>query len=251
MTHKAATSSPPRAPRGGLDAAGLSPSKASRYKGGQFIPKALLEREKKVAAAAYPALEREFGAELQYHRAVFETVKLVPKGTKSPVSLSQVEYRIKRAIRRDYSRAFLLGKRSAGDLTSMTDAEAGKMLAIRRDEYTYLRKFLADMDAGAGRLPYAQRMAYYEHALREAFWVGYILGDTSPDRRIWWHWGKTQEHCKDCDGLNARRDGVPIDEFLEKLLPGGIVPQSGKLECKGLQCQCWLSDEAGKPVLEM
>lgn len=249
MTAKATPRpSPPRAPRGGLDAAGLSPSGITRYRGGLFIPKALLEREKKAAAAAYPRLEAEFGEELQYHRKVLETIKLVPDGARSPLSPSQVEWRMKRAIRRDYARAFLLGKRASGDLTSMTDDQSSRLASIRRDEYTYLRKFIRDIGDGGGKIPYEQRMAYYQNALKEAFWVGYVLGDQSAGRLVFWKKGPT-ESCQDCLEQSERKGGIPIEEFVETLIPRGIVPQSGNLECHGLQCQCYLTDETGARII--
>lgn len=223
----------------------------TRYRGGVFIPKALVEREKSVASAAYPVLEREFGEELQYHRAVVETLSLVPDGVKAPLSMTTVEARAKATIRNAYTRAFLLGKRAAGNLTSADDSEARLLVATRRDEYTYLRRFLSDMKAGAGKLPYEQRMAYYQHALREAFWYGYLLGDRRASRRIWWSFGKTVEHCKDCASLAARTDGIPIAEFFDDLIPRGIVPQSGKLECHGLLCECWITDTRGSRVISV
>lgn len=223
----------------------------TRYRGGVFIPKALVAHEKAVAARAYPVLEREFGRDLQYHRLVVETLSLVPDGVKAPLSMPTVERMARATIRNAYTRAFLLGKRASGDLSSIADAEARHLSSIRRDEYTYLRRFLADMKAGAGRLPYEQRMAYYQHALREAFWTGFVMGDRRPSRRIWWNFGKTHEHCTHCANNAARKDGIPIQEFLDSMIPAGIVPQSGKLECHGLLCECWLTDVQGEKIIDV
>lgn len=225
----------PRAPKGGI----------SRYKGGQFIPRALVEQEKRVAQQAFGALQEEFAKDMQFLRTVgqlLSNLKGIDVEIPAPLSRKTVEDRAVRAIRSYYSRAFLLGKRSAGNLLSISAEERSVLRKVRTDEYKYLRKFFQDIDDKVGKIPYEKRMAFYAHALREAYWLGYCLGDPSKERRIYWYFGNTIEHCTDCARFAARADGWPMSEFYEQAVKTGKLPQSGNLECKGFYCECYLSD---------
>lgn len=224
-----------RAPKGGIE----------KYKGGQFIPKSVIEYEKRVAANAFDALKGEFDKDLQFLRSVgqlLSNLKGLDVDIPAPLSKATVEDRAIRAIRSYYSRAFLLGKRSAGDLTSISMSDRSALKRVRSDEYKFLRKFLSDIDGQIGKIPYEKRASFYAHALREAYWMGFCMGDLSDQRRIYWHFGNTIEHCTDCTYFASRIGGWPIAEFYEEAVKQGRLPQSGTLECKGLFCECWLSD---------
>ena len=227
-----------RAPRGGM-------SGDRDYRGGQFISSATWEAEKRKALSELPKLVDGFGTDFQFLREVYEQqaalrgldpsvlsgIKLIPSST--------VAARMKARIRSAYHDAFALGKRHAGNLTTVSGEDAIAIKSTRIDEFQYLRGFLADMDAGTGRMPYETRADYYTKAARELFWLGFVLGDLSPNRRILWHVGPT-EHCDDCLKM-ANTSPWPIDKFL-KLAKEGTLPQSGKLKCLGYNCRCSLSD---------
>jgi len=228
--------SPFRAPKGGI----------GQYKGGQFIPRELVEYEKKVATQAFNALQEEFAKDMQFLRAVgqlLSNLKGVDVEIPAPLSEATVEDRAVRAIRSYYSRAFLLGKRSSGDFLSISASDRSVLRKVRTDEYKYLRKFFRDINDKIGKIPYEKRMAFYAHALKEAYWLGFCLGDTSKTRRIYWNFGNTIEHCADCARFAGRLGGWPMEEFYDEAIKTGKLPQSGNLECKGLFCECWLSDE--------
>lgn len=229
---------PFRAPKGGI----------GQYKGGQFIPIALVDYEKRVATEAFGALQDEFAKDIQFLRAVAQLVSNV-KNTDvevpPPLSKKTVEDRAVRAIRSYYSRAFLLGKRSAGNLLSISETERSVLRKVRTDEYKFLRKFLQDIDDKVGKIPYEKRAAFYANALREAYWLGFCLGDTSKTRRIYWYFGNTIEHCTDCAYFAKQAGGWSMEDFYEQAIKPGKMPQSGSLECKGFYCQCYLTD---KPV---
>lgn len=218
-----------RAPAGGLHG----------YRGGQFLPAQIWESEKRAAEEALPARLLAFGDDLQALRELYEQnsaliregvtrVKLIP--------LSTVAARMKTTVRRAYDDLFLLGKRASGNLRSMTEQDRRAVKALRIDEYRYLRRFLADMHGQTGVIDYASRMDYYRAAGREVFWLGWLLGDQSLERRIAWDLGPT-EHCGDCLRI-ANGNPYTVADFIAKVLP--YLPNSGRLECLGYNCRCRL-----------
>jgi hypothetical protein len=227
-----------RAGRGGIE--------GTQYKGGQFIPAALWERQKELAANAFDPLMADFKGNLQFLRGAYEQSAWIvaqdnPNAPRLP--LTTIEYRMKAAIRDAYAQAFTLGKRSVGNLTAATSQELRIIEALRHDEFKYLRNFLNDMRTGGGRMAYAQRMDMYGAALREARWLGWVLGDLREGRLITWRMGPT-EHCRDC--LRFSDHGpYQVADFLRDVIGQGFVPQSGRLECIGFHCQCSLVDSRG------
>lgn len=223
-----------RAPSGGYSHAGRE------FRGGQFIPRAAWEHEKQIAAEALPALIEAADDKAQFLLQIYQqNAALLTEGTTKVkiVPLEKIERQIRKVIRESYSQAFRFGKRAAGNLTSITPAEAARLKRLRLDEYTFLRRFLADVRNGRGRLDYATRMGMYANAIREAYWRGFVLGDRSPERRLKWAFGGTVEHCKDCAAYEARAP-FTVQEFIRGPLRKGHLPQAGKLECKGIKCQC-------------
>lgn len=232
-----------RAPRGGL----VAPERF--YRGGQFLPTVVWEQQKREAKASMPGILERFGDNMQFLRAVYEQnaalaaegltkVKLLP--------LTTVEARMKATVRSAYEEAFLAGKRSTGNLTAVTDAERKVVRALCRDEYKYLRGFLSDMRGGQGRMPYEQRMEYYQMAARELYNLGFVLGDLRPGRALRWIFGDTQ-HCRDCKRF-ADHGWYTISDFIREVLTPGYLPQSGKLACLGRHCKCSLEERLGNPV---
>ena len=229
-----------RAPAGGITHYQTS----QEFKGGQFIPKDLLEHEKQAAVDAMPDLISEFSSDLQLLRGIYEqNAGLIQSGItaygpqKKPlVPLSTIEARMKAAVRNTYSRAFILGKRASGDLTGATEREIKILQTLRLDEYRYLRGFLSDMKTGSGVMDYQHRMEMYANAARESFWLGWVSAKKSG--AITWRLGPT-EHCEDC--LKFSEHGpYSVQDFIDQVLP--MVPQSGALTCKGFHCLCSLSD---------
>jgi hypothetical protein len=229
-----------RAPKGGV----------GRFKGGQFVDGATLRVQATQAQADMAATLDAFGARLQFLRAVYEQNAALLHLTDlkfTPMPLGSVFHQMQTAIREVYGKAFLLGKRAAGNLFDVTSDDQRAIQKVLRDEYKYLRGFARDMREGGGRMGYEQRMAYYGAAARELFWLGWVLADTSPGRRIWWDLGPT-EHCRSCLGHNAA-GGMTVERFLRECVAKGELPQSGALECKGRWCQCSLRDSLGSAGL--
>ena len=218
-----------RAPAGGIN----------QFKGGQFIDRATMQREQaKANAAVGPTLE-EFGSSLSFLQIVYEQqskLKLEAQTSVALIPFSTIEARMKAQIRVTYSRMAALGRRAGGDLTSATAEEAERLLAIRRDEYGYLRNFLSDMRTGGGVMDYATRTEFYQQAAREAYWLGWALAQKG---EIWWRTGAT-EHCSTCLEMEEASPFTP-ERFRAEALDKGYLPQSGALECIGFHCQCFLA----------
>jgi hypothetical protein len=224
-----------RAPAGGLGA----------FRGGQFVSDALWRQERARAKEDLsPTLDR-FGDRFQLLRALYEqnaaleaakvtVVKLVP--------LTTIEAGIKTAIRDAYQEAFTLGKRHAGNLLAVTDADQKAIQKVRRDEYRYLRGFLDDMRAQTGVMDYTLRGDYYRAAARELFSLGFVLGNQNNGRKIIWNLGKA-EHCVDCRRF-AAHGPYPVQDFIKNVLGQGYLPQSGRLKCRGYYCKCSLEEQA-------
>lgn len=242
-----------RAPGGGLNT----------YRGGQFLPRALWEAEKVKAAAAAPGKITALGERLQFLRRVYEQQcdleEQLPKT--SPlrarlVGLSDVAAQMTAALDEGYADLFLLGKKAAGNLFSASADEQAAVSHLTGEEHSYLNAFAAAMRAREGVHPYASRMALYANAAREAYWLGWMLGNRNPDRRVRWVLGATEKHCQSsaagawngCADL-AAHGPWSIGEFIEHVWQhgAGALPQSGNLTCHGFHCQCSLeemSDEA-------
>ncbi|MFA6046453.1 MAG: hypothetical protein WC718_15820 [Phycisphaerales bacterium] len=230
-----------RAPKGGV----------GRFKGGQFVDGATLRVQATQAQADMGALLDTFGTNLQFLRGVYEQNAALLHLTDlkfTPMPLSSVAHQMQAAIRDVYERAFLLGKRAAGNLFGATAQDAAAIRKVRLDEFKWLRRFLTDMREGGGKLDYAVRMDYYRGAARELFWLGWVLADTSPGRRITWHWGDTQDHCSHCWTYD-QHGPYTVEAFRKEVLAHGHLPQSGALECRGYNCKCWLTDGYGSPGL--
>lgn len=187
-------------------------------------------REAANLAAGYV---RELGERLQDH------LTLRRAGAIDPPTWARY---CERDIQHFYELAYRCGKQSVGDpavrLTSQDRAVIGRLV---RDEADYLRAFGADMDAGRGKMGYAERMALYGDAAREAFWLGWALGDQRRGRESRWMRGPTRESCADCLRFEAM-GWVPVARFIAEVIARGYAPQSGQLACQGHNCLCRLEE---------
>lgn len=138
-----------------------------------------------------------------------------------------------------YEQIFRRGMQAAGNpAILLTPRDRSALSRIVRDEGDFWQSFMRDVAAGTGKIPYPERQGMYTNAAREAFWLGWVLGDLRPRRRIRWVMGPT-EHCDTCLAMAARGPMSPF-LFLQEALAKGFLPQSGYLDCKGIHCQCKL-----------
>lgn len=239
-----------RAPKGGIrhDATG------KQYAGGTFIPAALWESERTAAKDGLATLLTETADALQFLRLSYQQNAAlaahpdIAHQYKIPIiPLSTVEARLKTTIRNGYRDAFLLGKRAAGNLTGITPDEAKALLKVRKDEYNFLRQFLSAMRGGGGVMDYGQRTEMYAMAVREAYWLGWVLSNLASTRTITWKRGETSDSCVDCCRFEAHGPYTAA-EFWHDVASKGYLPQAGKLKCLGRHCRCFLTDDAGVPA---
>lgn len=232
-----------RAPKGGI-----KHIDGKDYGGGQFIPDALWEGEKQSGKDGLAPLLTDTADALQFLRlsyqqnaALAQHPEIARQYQIPVIPLTTVEARLKATIRKSYNEAFLLGKRSVGNLTSITNDEAKALLKVRRDEFKFLRGFLSDLRAGGGTMEYGQRMEAYGNAVKEAYWLGFFRGNMDATRRISWVRGQTSDSCRDCIRFEAHGP-YTVEAFLMEVVENGYLPQSGKLDCVGIHCQCRLEN---------
>ncbi len=159
--------------------------------------------------------------------------------TAERIDLPEWHKRCLRDLRTFYEDLYLLGKRAVGDPAPVATPQDRHILnELLKDEADFLSGFAQAIGAGEGHVPYAERMAMYTNAAREAFWHGYALGDQRSTRQIAWRAGDT-EHCASCAKLDAL-GWLPAKEFVARVLARGLAPQSGQLDCRGIHCQCRL-----------
>jgi len=193
---------------------------------------------------------REAAAEARAYRvAMFESRLRDHIGDFTGKRLSREEWerRCERDIRDAYDRLYRLGKQAVGDPgVALNPQDRAILNRLVRDELDYLRAFGADVEAGAGVIPYPERMAMYAAAGREAGWNGWVMGDQRKERAIRWV-TSARESCRDC--LRFERMGwMPVVAFIRDVLSRGYAPKSGQLECKGIRCGCSLQERVGGAV---
>ncbi len=150
-----------------------------------------------VRAAKMRRLEyhiEELDARLQRHLAEYR------EGGKTR---GQVEWWMKREIRDRYNLAYFEGMEAGGNYRDLDALDKRELLRLRWREYAYLRGFLDDVDAGAGRMKYPTRMRMYSDALSGVYWLGWVRANRSNRRRITWR-NTPAEHCHDCLELDGK-----------------------------------------------
>lgn len=136
--------------------------------------------------------------------------------------------------------AFVLGRRSGGDLRSdLTVEERNWLHGQHSQELKWFRRFITN---GPNVMPARVRADLYALGSFSIYCYGYVLA-LPADKR--WHYRLSPaEHCQDCvrkARLSAERGGLTRDELLAIGLP------STKCAC-GHRCRCFLEEvepEAG------
>jgi len=137
--------------------------------------------------------------------------------------------------------SYMLGRKSAGNLTSMSDHEMMEIEPMIDDNVDYFDAFLLAILAGMDEESRTKRVAKYEASLRKIYWIGFAKGDKSKTRRIQWIMDPAKEHCSDCLRF-SQKGPMTMDEFYNECLSKDLVPQSYNLECRGFNCGCYLKD---------
>lgn len=217
--------------------------KPKEYKGGLYLSPEIVSEEKKKAYEAFPSLMDAFNAKMQFGRLLYEqNMHLMERGFHDDiVGPDAFEDFFWLILQENYFRSVIIGKRSVGNLTSIDKDEADILMPMMLEQRPYLHKFMEDMASKDGSMDYERRMGMYTKSMQDCFWLGFVLGDRDPDRRLTWHYGDTIQHCESCKGF-AEHGPYTVDEFIEDIVKPGLLPQSGGLACGGWFCRCFLTD---------
>lgn len=216
-----------------------------RGPGGAFLPKGLkpavvgrrlsVEERKQATIRARELVHDELSPRLAQHLNDWETKKLTPQ---------EWFDRCSKDLKLFYNELYRYGKRAAGDPgLSLTPQDKAILKRMVDDELTYLEKFKEHLATGKGKMPYAERMQLYASASWEAYWTGFVMGDTRPNRQVRWRYGATIEHCGihlggheiGCSDFE-KLGWMDASTFISEVLSKGYAPRSGQLECTGVHC---------------
>lgn len=158
------------------------------------------------------------------------------------VTRGEWEAMCERDIRTYYDLMYRAGKQSVGDPgIILTRQDRSVLDRIIRDELDFLKAFGQDVASGAGSMDYGMRAELYGRQSREVFWVAWSLGDQRKGRAIRWIYGDTIRHCGDCERF-SKMGWMSASRFIKEILSKGKSPQSGALECVGINCRCYLRE---------
>lgn len=211
---------------------------------GRFRGRLTLDEREAAATQVSEYINDQLSPRLQEHLSDFERGRL-----------TAVEWydRCERDIRLFYDLSYRAGQRTVGHPASaLTPQDKAVLNRVIKDELHYLKGFQTHLETGQGKLPYHVRAELYAQAAREAAWMGWVMGDQRKSRAIRWMRGPTNESCSDCVRFEAM-GWQPATSFVKHVLGEGYLPQSGKLECQGHHCRCYLEERVDgvvqKPVL--
>lgn len=230
-----------RAPKGGLAASpalGIKPQK-----GGQFIPQDVWMGERRRAENALPDVMQSASKRMAFLADAYQAALALAgrkpvrgeRGVPIAFTPARVQEELREQVRATIEQAFLLGKRAGGSLFALTDAEEARINTLTGQQHPFLAGFLAAMKAGSGQMDYGERAALYGRVAQGAFWEGVL--SANPQARYTWRLGEAV-HCKSCLDM-SKRGAMTAAE----LAATGLVPQSVKLACTGLNCKCWLEEQ--------
>ena len=112
-----------------------------------------------------------------------------------------------------------------------------------REQFGYVNRFTQAVDADQGKLQYDDRAHMHGMHARVAYWLGWVCGNLDPTRRIRWEMHPDKEHCTSCVSMATHGDVGAGVWTPEGLLRTGLLPHSGRLECRGYHCGCDLTEE--------
>lgn len=143
------------------------------------------------------------------------------------IDLVEFERRRYDAIAEHFAESYKLGIKAAGRTFIVPTDEAHIRAAVNAEQ-GYLAGFVADMGAGAGRMPYEQRAAQYGAAGNGLYLKGEIAGLDTKWTDCWWDLSAA-ESCDDCIALASNGPYSPLS------IP--TAPRLGQTRCRG-NCKC-------------
>lgn len=175
----------------------------------------------------------EMAASMQVYRA--EVGNLVQGVRSGARSVASAEAAARDLLSRSYERAYRQGLASLG-VHRFGSFDSASIRAAVDNEMRFVSRFLADVKAGVGTVPYAVRAASYTRGYESMYVVGQVQA-LPWETDIYWRLSAT-DHCKDCMSL---ADASP---FSKATLP--VVPGSGGTQCL-YNCGCFLEYALRQP----
>jgi hypothetical protein len=145
--------------------------------------------------------------------------------------------RVKRLFRIAYTAAFQLGQLAAtgsgsNRLPPLKPEDKRWLETFLQKEFKLWKKFMADVEAGKGKLDYDKRKEMYVQALQSMYNTSRVIA-TPPMTLYYWE-TTPAEHCPHC--LYLQR----MSPFIKENLPA--VPAAGDTKCLS-NCKCHLRIE--------
>lgn len=140
-------------------------------------------------------------------------------------------------------RAYRDGLAEAGYEGPLDGEMQNDMARITLEEEAHSRKLLAALlaaiAAGTGWQAFGYRMQLWSNRYTDVKNRAVITGGKRTGGKYRWLLGATEKHCTHCaDYAGQVKTAVEWDDIYRTL---GHRPQSRELECKGYNCDCWLS----------
>ena len=135
-----------------------------------------------------------------------------------------------RVMKQAWRNVFIAGVRASGQPPTKTPGVLAKVSPVDekwlagaiKHEMTYLNKFLADIIAGAGTMPYLKRASMYVRALTSFYESARVIG-LPANSLIYWKGPNDKRTCPSCSYLFAH------NPYTKKTLP--TTPRSGLTIC--------------------
>jgi hypothetical protein len=184
------------------------------------------------ARASYTKLERAFRRELLEQWDKYESGQMTLEEFEGWFAVRQQETLV---------HAFALGLAGRGirGKTRFTDDELRYLHGQYSQQMRYFHRFMRDVRAGRGRMPYRQRLELYGRDLYGVFMTAWFAYGADRSHRFLWRLSPDAEHCEDCvqRATESRaKDGYTYDELIRLGLPG-----TGKTRCLN-NCRCWIQE---------
>lgn len=184
------------------------------------------------ARAAYTRLERKFINELMEEWTHYES---------GAMSLDEFEQWFAQRQREVMVDAFAIGlvARGVKGKTRFTDDELRYLHGQYSLQMRYFRRFMRDVRANRGTMPYRERLRLYGRDLYGVFMTAWFAYGAHHDHRFLWRLTKDAEHCNDC--LHRAMESHAKGGYTYKELIRLGLPGTGRTQCLN-NCRCWIEE---------
>lgn len=177
--------------------------------------------------------------ESAYTHLFEKTMKQLVNGQGDAEAISA---RLKDLLSRAYESMFEIGMKASGYPLVPQDLHLELVRRYAREQMDFVDGFVDAVKNGDGRLNYEDRAHMHGLQSRALYWLGWVIGNSDPARHIRWVMHPEKEHCQSCSAMASLGDVGEGVWTPRALLKTTLVPQSGRLDCKGYYCGCHLEE---------